>query len=136
MTMNQDATECLTPLQIQELVYATLPAEGESPPSAHLRICARCREELEEQRRFAQLRNDFAELSAAPPGAQPPQLPSYDDYRWLGRGGCGDVWRARDVRLGRLVALKVLRLDQFGPQEQHLLRHEAEIMARLAPHTH
>jgi serine/threonine protein kinase len=136
MAMNPAASECLTPQEIQELVYATAPAEGESRASAHLRICARCREELEEQRRFAQLRNDFAQLGAARPGAQPPELPGFDDYRWLGRGGEGDVWRARDVQLGRLVALKVLRLDQFGPQEQHRLRREAEIMAGLAPHTH
>jgi hypothetical protein len=133
--MEPRSSECLTPSQIEELLYTTLPAEGQSPASAHLATCARCREELEEQRRFAHLRAEFARSPAPPQGALPPRLPGYDGLRWLGRGGCGDVWLARHVELDQQRALKVLRLDRFGSEKQDLLRREARVMAQLPPHT-
>jgi hypothetical protein len=62
-------------------------------------------------------------------------LPGYEVLRWLGGGGCGDVWLTRHVELNQLRALKVLRLDVFGSEKQDLLRHEARMMAQLPPHT-
>ena len=50
--------------------------------------------------------------------------------RWLGCGGFGDVWQARHVELNQQRAIKVLRLDRFGPEEQDLLRREARLMAQ------
>jgi serine/threonine-protein kinase len=50
----------------------------------------------------------------------------------LGRGGMGAVYRARDIRLDRLVALKVVRADLLGDAEaQRRFRREAQIVARL-----
>lgn len=50
----------------------------------------------------------------------------------LGRGGMGAVYRARDVRLDRLVALKVVRPELLGDQEaRQRFRREAQIVARL-----
>jgi eukaryotic-like serine/threonine-protein kinase len=50
----------------------------------------------------------------------------------LGRGGMGAVYRARDVRLDRLVALKVVRADLLGdPDARRRFRREAQIVARL-----
>jgi eukaryotic-like serine/threonine-protein kinase len=50
----------------------------------------------------------------------------------LGRGGMGAVYRARDMRLDRLVALKVVRADLLGdPEARRRFRREAQIVARL-----
>ena len=50
----------------------------------------------------------------------------------LGRGGMGAVYRARDVRLDRLVALKVVRAELLGDREaRQRFRREAQIVARL-----
>ena len=50
----------------------------------------------------------------------------------LGRGGMGAVYRARDMRLDRLVALKVVRAELLNdPEARKRFRREAQIVARL-----
>jgi tRNA A-37 threonylcarbamoyl transferase component Bud32 len=50
----------------------------------------------------------------------------------LGRGGMGAVYRARDMRLDRLVAMKVVRAELLGdPDARGRFRREAQIVARL-----
>ena len=53
----------------------------------------------------------------------------YELIRPLGRGGMGQVFLARDTKLGRLVALKFF-VDRDGEQTQHFLV-EARATARL-----
>ena len=47
----------------------------------------------------------------SPGPASPAQIASYQMVEEIGRGGMAVVYRARDVRLGRWVALKVLAGD-------------------------
>jgi eukaryotic-like serine/threonine-protein kinase len=50
----------------------------------------------------------------------------------LGRGGMGAVYRARDMRLDRFVALKVVRAELLGdPEARRRFRREAQLVARL-----
>jgi eukaryotic-like serine/threonine-protein kinase len=50
----------------------------------------------------------------------------------LARGGMGEVWRARDLRLGRPVAVKVLHGAQADPNFRTRFRAEAQHAARLS----
>ncbi len=60
------------------------------------------------------------------------RLGPYEILSPLGAGGMGVVWRARDTRLGREVALKVLPDDLAGSAERRSrLDHEAQLLASL-----
>ena len=82
------------------------PALDQLPPE----LRPRAREGLHLLRGFARLAHDLT--TTAPPGdapPAPPDTPRYHFEAFLARGGMAEVWRGRDTRLGRGVALKVLR---------------------------
>ena len=61
------------------------------------------------------------------------RLGSLEIVARLGEGGMGQVWRARDTKLDRDVAVKVLTDDLAGDVEAlHRFRHEAKVVAALS----
>jgi eukaryotic-like serine/threonine-protein kinase len=65
-------------------------------------------------------------------GDELPQIPGYEVEALLGRGGMGLVYKARHLRLNRLVALKMLISGAYaGPHERARFQREAEAAASL-----
>jgi tRNA A-37 threonylcarbamoyl transferase component Bud32 len=114
---------------------------------AHIQGCPDCQQALEELTRNPPSQTFVPEgtaplllhgLGEAPPAwvrrlasrAEPfPDLPGYEVLAEVGRGGIGVVYKARQVALDRVVALK--RLRDADPSQVARLRREAEALGRL-----
>jgi WD40 repeat protein len=79
--------------------------------------------------KLVSLTTRLGHLAATEP-VPPPELPDYQILGELGRGGMGIVYKARDLRLDRLVALKMI-LAQAGPEDLARFRREALAVAHL-----
>jgi serine/threonine protein kinase len=83
----------------------------------------------------ADARGDVLMPLVDPPPAESPRpdrIGSYDVIDVLGAGAMGEVYRARDPRLGRDVAIKVLRDRAIGDAERLArFEREARVLASL-----
>ena len=66
--------------------------------------------------------------------SQPPQLPGYEYESLLGSGGFADVFRYRQLRPQRRVAIKVLLSDVLDDTVRHQFETEANVMATMSTH--
>jgi protein kinase-like protein len=97
-------------------------------------FCARYPSIREPLRQVLALGRQLAALGAGGAPAVPEKLGPYRILEELGRGGMAPVFRARDERLGRDVALKVLLPGPEPAGRERFLR-EARVLARIShPH--
>jgi tetratricopeptide (TPR) repeat protein len=70
--------------------------------------------------------------SFEPPDGRFPQISGYEIQAILGRGGMGIVYKARHLRLSRVVALKMLQAGAYaGARERARFQREAQVVAGL-----
>lgn len=75
---------------------------------------------------------DEAQDSTAPPAAQPHYFAGYELIAELACGGMGVVWKARQLGVNRLVALKMIPTGQLAsPQMRLRFRIEIEAVVQL-----
>ncbi len=108
-------------------------------------VCRACPELLPEVRdrlrRFRELEDQVDSWfptpgsrarSLEPPDGRFPQISGYDVQAILGRGGMGIVYKARHLRLSRVVALKMLQAGAYaGEHERARFQREAQVVAGL-----
>lgn len=84
------------------------------------------------RRRMAILERSGLLVGAAPAASYPERLGDFRLLELIGEGGMGAVFRAQQVSLGRLVALKVIRADlAFSPRSRERFRREIEAIAAM-----
>ncbi len=147
---------CPTVSQWELFLADRLPPEDEATLTAHLQCCPQCQSLLDQCTNPAaipQVRNlletspDRAHFtdhldaqvlpsilaacnSAEEPGQVLPSIPGYELLDWIGEGGSSIVYRARDSKLQRTVAIKILRAAATSVQRQRFEK-EARALASL-----
>jgi WD40 repeat protein len=128
---------CLTPAELAALQLGDLPETVLDDVAGHLEVCAACEAAARaldslDDTQVSPFRAGGRLVAARPAPAVPGRVGEHQVLEEIGRGGMGVVYKARHLRLGRTVALKMLLGGTFAePADRARFRGEAEAVARL-----
>lgn len=149
--MAAPVTECPADEQLQAFLGGQNSADTQQHVAEHIDLCSDCQHRLGELvsgpdwQRLANSKPSPAAAATgrvandrtipqpiADPAESPPQIPGFEVLAKVGSGGMASVYQARQVRVNRIVALKLLT-GNFATQPERLLRfrREAEAVGRL-----
>jgi len=118
----------LTDGDVARFVSGELSLAERNQARAHIDSCAQCRATV-----FATTESGPRDRGGAPmvPLAARTLVGRYIVLELIGSGGMGAVYAAVDPKLGRRVALKLLRSDRTSAERRALLLREAQVLARI-----
>jgi urea transport system substrate-binding protein len=144
-------SNCPPPEALHDLLANALPPEQAERIRAHLASCSRCQALLEDNSPGSKHPTSDGPTSFAPvdsatlrrfPFLAPSEadgeigrIPPYHVLRLIGEGGMGYVFEAKDSRLNRRVALKVMKPGEVNDRLRERFAQEASLAANL-PHDH
>ncbi|MBI3858466.1 MAG: protein kinase [Planctomycetes bacterium] len=147
-----DSARCPDPTELAGFLAGRTPRSRSDWIAEHLKLCSRCESALQELDRegdplltaltgSASLHGQATEpipphlLALAKSARQdrPTKLGRFEFLGEIGSGSYGTVFKARDAKLGRTVAIKMLRANRLaGPEELERFLREARSFAQVS----